>query len=253
MFGQNPVRKFDGGDGQSLAVQSIFYTIQGEGPYSGHPAVFIRLAGCHLTCSFCDTEFESGINNVMPLDMIVAKAAESMQPIRTPSAFAQMAPIVVVTGGEPLRQEVGPLTGALLRSGFMTVQFETAGNLWRPSLLPHLAGGSAVLVVSPKTPHVHPDIVRWAQHYKYVLSADNVAPDDGLPSRCPMPGIKRPPARPWTVPDWVYLQNRITIWVSPCDDHEPEKNARNVEAAKRSALQFGHRLSLQTHKLLGLE
>ena len=43
--------------GLSLQVNSIFYTIQGEGPFAGRPAIFIRLAGCNLQCPGCDTEY----------------------------------------------------------------------------------------------------------------------------------------------------------------------------------------------------
>ena len=59
MFGKNPIRKaiFDNAD--FYEVQEIFLTIQGEGPYAGTPAIFIRLGGCNLACNFCDTEFES--------------------------------------------------------------------------------------------------------------------------------------------------------------------------------------------------
>src|SRR3954467_9071958 len=47
-------------DGNSLSIHSIFYTLQGEGPYSGCPAVFMRLAGCNLQCPGCDTDYTSG-------------------------------------------------------------------------------------------------------------------------------------------------------------------------------------------------
>ena len=59
MFGKNPIRPPEKGDGSILFVQEIFPTLQGEGPLAGVPAVFLRLGGCNLACSFCDTEFES--------------------------------------------------------------------------------------------------------------------------------------------------------------------------------------------------
>ena len=59
MHGTNPIRPPVTGDGAMLEVQHIFPTLQGEGPYAGVPAVFIRLGGCNLACTFCDTEFES--------------------------------------------------------------------------------------------------------------------------------------------------------------------------------------------------
>jgi len=59
MFGTNPLSKPIESDGLYLEVQDIFSTIQGEGPFAGKPAVFLRLAGCNLRCFFCDTDFES--------------------------------------------------------------------------------------------------------------------------------------------------------------------------------------------------
>ena len=59
MFGKNKILKPEIHDGNNLDVQEIFPTLQGEGPYAGWPAVFIRLGGCNLACDFCDTEFET--------------------------------------------------------------------------------------------------------------------------------------------------------------------------------------------------
>lgn len=58
MFGNNLKRPVVKGDGRSLSIKSIFKTLQAEGAYCGVPAIFIRLGGCNLACSFCDTEFE---------------------------------------------------------------------------------------------------------------------------------------------------------------------------------------------------
>jgi 7-carboxy-7-deazaguanine synthase len=58
VYGKNPVRKQELTEDGSLDVVDIFPTIQGEGPNAGRPAVFVRLWGCNLTCSFCDTDFE---------------------------------------------------------------------------------------------------------------------------------------------------------------------------------------------------
>lgn len=63
MFGMNEIvgkKYFKDAPKDSLLVTSRFYTLQGEGPFRGHPAYFVRLAKCNLACSFCDTYFDSG-------------------------------------------------------------------------------------------------------------------------------------------------------------------------------------------------
>src|SRR5574344_1593020 len=63
MFGTNEVvgkRFFKDAAPDQLFVTSIFYTLQGEGPFAGKPAVFVRLSKCQLSCSFCDTFFDDG-------------------------------------------------------------------------------------------------------------------------------------------------------------------------------------------------
>ena len=52
MFGKNPIKGLVKGDGSVLAINEIFSTFQGEGPFIGYPAVFIRLSGCNLACEF---------------------------------------------------------------------------------------------------------------------------------------------------------------------------------------------------------
>ena len=117
MFGKNetePLLKDH--DGLSLDVVEVFPTIQGEGPFAGRPATFIRLAGCHLKCSFCDTDFTSNraLVTVFELGARVEKHRHGL---------------VVLTGGEPMRQNIVPLCEALVAGGY-TVQIETAGSFW---------------------------------------------------------------------------------------------------------------------------
>lgn len=250
MYGANPRRKVDHNpeDGK-IAVQDIFYTIQGEGPFGGMPAVFIRLAGCHLACTFCDTEFESGMGNRLTVDEIVSRALNTL----SNSMLGLRMPMVVMTGGEPLRQTTGPLAGALVKAGFSMVQYETAGNLWDETLRSLLERGMAHLVTSPKTPQVHPMIARYCRHYKYVLSHDAVDPVDGLPRGSTQDPPCGPPWRPWEIGrDTDLLTGHTSIWVSPCDAHDPVANQRNMSTAAMSCMRYGYRLSLQTHKILNL-
>lgn len=99
-----------------LPVMEHFYTIQGEGYHQGRAAYFIRLAGCDVGCVWCDVKesWDASAHPLMKIDEIV-KAVK-----QTP---AQMA---VITGGEPLMYELGPLTDALHRAGIETA-IETSG------------------------------------------------------------------------------------------------------------------------------
>lgn len=264
MFGNNPIRENETHlNGSTLAVQDIFFTLQGEGPYSGQAAVFVRLAGCNLACSFCDTEFESKIDNRMPIFDVV-KRVRDLPRHR----------LVVLTGGEPLRQNVVPLIEALFNIGVRVVQIETAGTLWVPALESFITRDyespdpRVVLVCSPKTPKIHPKIARWCTDYKYVISVNEVDPTDGLPV---MLGRAAPVYRPWYDPNNAFLMQldpeALRVWVSPCDpgypkgldntsswdraQHDADWKA-NTDLAVEVALKFNYRLSLQVHKLVGL-
>jgi 7-carboxy-7-deazaguanine synthase len=257
VFGKNPIRENETHlDGSSLAVQEVFYTLQGEGPYSGRPATFIRLAGCNLACHFCDTEFETGMTNRVPILDIAQQVATS-----------RIRDFVVLTGGEPMRQNIVPLITALLDSGVQLVQIETAGTLWVPGLEDLLDEGSVELVCSPKTPSIHPRMVEWCTHWKYVIEAGKVDPDDGLPimgMQTRNIEMRQRIWRPWMNRNLAWWQSMGasmgTIWVSPCDAHESDRfemipgepTTKNTEAAVLSALQHGYRLSLQTHKIVRL-
>lgn len=262
MFGMNPIRPIEIlQDGQTLAVQEVFYTLQGEGPYSGRPAVFIRLAGCNLACTFCDTEFESNINQRLAVREIVAQVMAA--PIRD---------FVVLTGGEPLRQNIIPLVKDLLSNGVKLVQIETAGTLWVTGMEELLYACSVEMVVSPKTPGLSPRVTQWARHYKYIIEAGRTSPDDGLPqygTQQANTSLKQKLFRPtieYVMSHFISLGLPApTIWVSPCDMHDadPEdsnagaamfgvQTQANIAEAVRVALKYGYRLSLQTHKIVNL-
>ena len=100
-----------------LKINEIYASIQGESSHTGLPCVFIRLTGCNLRCSWCDTAyaFYDGKN---------LSVEETLQKVET---FGM--PLVEITGGEPLLQEdVYPLMEALLKKGYR-VMLETSGAL----------------------------------------------------------------------------------------------------------------------------
>lgn len=102
--------------GLMLPVMEAFYTIQGEGVHTGTPAYFIRLGGCDVGCVWCDVK-ESWEADKWPVSTI----EEIVQ-----GALAYPGRMVVITGGEPLMYDLGPLTKLLKEKGF-TINIETSG------------------------------------------------------------------------------------------------------------------------------
>jgi len=101
---------------QSLPVMEHFYTLQGEGRYTGHSAYFIRLGGCDVGCVWCDVK-ESWDAARHPLTDI----SDIIRHIK-----ATPAEIVVITGGEPLMYDLTELTSQLQKAGLRT-HLETSG------------------------------------------------------------------------------------------------------------------------------
>ena len=105
-------------------VNEVFHSIQGEGARAGRPCFFIRLTGCPLRCSYCDTEYAFYGGTLRELDDLVAEVRQRLgAPEKGPSA-----PFVELTGGEPLVHPNAPdLLRALLGLGH-EVALETAGS-----------------------------------------------------------------------------------------------------------------------------
>lgn len=220
-----------------LELHHLFPTIQGEGPFAGMPAVFVRLAGCNLQCPWCDTDYTSRRELVGPTQ-IVKMINDLFVPAR----------LVVITGGEPFRQSLGPLVRALDEDGY-TVQIETNGTLYDAAFPYELA----TVVCSPKTPKLNPHLWPHIAALKYVLDADHVDPNDGLPASTMGAEwlVARPPE---DYKGEVYVQpldvsgNLTGSWFVSDPD-----NQRHTSAAVVSAMRYGYRLCIQTHKLTGLE
>lgn len=219
-----------------LSLHSIFHTIQGEGPFCGTPSLFVRLAGCNLQCPACDTDYTQG------------RRAASVQEILGKVQEYQSSGLVVITGGEPFRQDITRLLNVLTDAGFY-VQIETNGTLepveYPYSTMPDIRTGVYV-VCSPKAGKVHPRINDVACCFKYVIAHDSIHEDDGLPLRAlehrASPYVARPPKN-WARP--IYLQ--------PMDSKDEELNRLNLQAAIGSCMKFGYILQLQIHKIIEME
>jgi 7-carboxy-7-deazaguanine synthase len=102
---------------ETLVINEIFHSIQGESSYAGLPCVFVRLTACNLRCTWCDTTYSFHEGKPMPVGDIIAKVLE------------YDCPLVEITGGEPLLQpNVFPLMTRLCDRG-KRVLLETSGSI----------------------------------------------------------------------------------------------------------------------------
>jgi 7-carboxy-7-deazaguanine synthase len=208
------------------AVREIYYTLQGEGAQAGRPAVFCRFAGCNLwsgreedragaQCTFCDTDF---VGTDGPGGGKFADADHLARACRTAwRGNSGTPPFVVLTGGEPMLQVDEALVAALHATGF-EVAIETNGTL------PVLSSIDWVCV-SPKAGA--PLNQRSGDELKLVYPQDRLSPDE------------------------VQALDFTHFLLQPLDDGSGDP--ANVRAAVDYCLAHPKwRLSLQTHKLLGL-
>ncbi len=122
-------------DARSVRVTEIYLSIQGESSHVGRLCAFVRLTGCHLRCGYCDSAFAFYEGKRMPIEDVVARVKQLG------------APLVEITGGEPLLQPgVYPLMEALLAGG-LTVLLETSG-----AIDVRLVPGGVHKIVDLKTP-----------------------------------------------------------------------------------------------------
>ncbi|HMI97402.1 MAG TPA: 7-carboxy-7-deazaguanine synthase [Micropepsaceae bacterium] len=205
-------------------VKEIYYTLQGEGARAGRAAVFLRFAGCNLwsgreedrssaTCQFCDTDF---VGTAGPGGGKFSTAAALTAAVAERWTVGQGKPYVVCTGGEPLLQLDAALIDALHGAGF-EIGIETNGTLSPPP-------GIDWICVSPKA------------GAEFVLKTGNE-----LKLIYPQAG-----AEPENYTDLAFAH----FFLQPMDS---PARAANTAAAAAYCLAHPHwRLSLQTHKLIGI-
>jgi 7-carboxy-7-deazaguanine synthase len=242
MFGTNEITKpFLQKDG-SLVVNDIFYTLQGEGPDAGRPAIFVRLAKCNLRCYFCDTEFESG--KAWPVGDLLNKVVGIAQ--------EHDCKLVVLTGGEPLLQNIFPFVHGL-NVHQIGVSIETAGITWEDEELSYLFKRSRahspygnMIVCSPKTGRLNQHLALHIYALKYIINVGDVDPEDGLPNMSTqVKGKTVKIARPDQAP-------HAEVYVQAMDVGDETQNQRNLLLAATIAMNEGYRLSVQLHKLAQL-
>jgi 7-carboxy-7-deazaguanine synthase len=198
--------------GERLPVMERFSTVQGEGAYSGQAAYFIRLGGCDVGCTWCDVKdsWEAGRHPLVHIDDLVAEA------------LGQRARIAVITGGEPLMHDLGPLTKALRTAGFRT-HLETSGA--HP-----LSGEWHHICLSPKKfKPALPDVFAAADELKVItFNKHDLTWCDEQAARV------RPSCALYLQPEWDQREKMMPLVVE------------KVKADPR------WRISLQTHKYLNI-
>lgn len=209
----------------AYAVKEIYYTLQGEGANVGRPAVFCRFAGCNLwsgqetdrrdaLCSFCDTDF---VGTDGPGGGHFPDAASLAKAVRSHWLdYPSSKPFVVFTGGEPLLQLDAPLIRLLHEQGF-EVAIETNGTRLPPE-------GVDWICVSPKA---RADLLLKRGHeLKLVFPQEGASPEA------------------FEHLDFLYF------YLQPMDG--PQRAANTRLAIEYCLAHPRWRLSLQTHKYLGI-
>jgi 7-carboxy-7-deazaguanine synthase (Cx14CxxC type) len=221
----------------SYAVKEIFYTLQGEGANAGRAAVFCRFAGCNLwtgrvadrhraVCTFCDTDFVGTdgpgggrFADAGALAAAVRRTWDAGAGVHEGPAAGR--PLVVCTGGEPLLQLDDAAIAALHAAGF-EIAVETNGTQPAPA-------GLDWICVSPKAGA--PLVQRAGDELKLVY-----------PQR-------EPEAQPERFTALAFRH----FFLQPMDGPDPAARERNTAAAVAYCLAHPRwRLSLQTHKMLGI-
>jgi 7-carboxy-7-deazaguanine synthase len=111
-----------------MYITEIFKSIQGEGTRAGLPCIFVRLTGCNLRCTWCDTAYAFHGGKKMSVEEVLGRVDELAGRSEKLYASESAVPLVELTGGEPLLQEeVYPLAEKLLATGY-TVMVETSGE-----------------------------------------------------------------------------------------------------------------------------
>jgi len=218
-------------------VNEVFETIQGEGFFTGVPAIFVRLQGCPVGCAWCDTKHTWDViedNRVAPELVIQVDGTIGRWAELTAEALISNFKIkgftakhVVITGGEPCLHDLLPLTESLNRSGYAT-QIETSGTF--------------EVICSEKT---------------WVTVSPKINMKAGLPileqALIRANEIKHPVATQSHIDDLDCLLKGIPLDEKTISLQPISQKSRATELAMRICIERNWRLSIQTHKYLDID
>lgn len=218
-------------------INELFETIQGEGAFTGQPSIFIRLQGCPVACSWCDTKHTWDINleDEITSSAMLSKNEETQawsalsvsDIVDVFNAQGFQAKHVVITGGEPAMVDLIPLCLALEEQGF-TCQLETSGTFELQ------VSEKCWVTVSPK--------VNMKGGYKILNSAMIRANE-----------IKHPVATEQHVDDLKALLHEHNIVDTQVYLQPISQKERATTLAIKTCIENNWRLSVQVHKYLGIE
>ncbi|WP_286272757.1 7-carboxy-7-deazaguanine synthase QueE [Thalassotalea hakodatensis] len=218
-------------------INELFETIQGEGSFTGQPSIFLRLQGCPVGCSWCDTKHTWDIDVVdqVDVDNMVNKPQESVSWANLTeqeilSVFKEQgfkARHIVITGGEPCMVDLTPLCHTLEEQGFST-QIETSGTFEIKTT------DACWVTVSPK--------INMKGGYPVLKSALERANE-----------IKHPVATEAHVDDLKLLLKKNNITDKPVYLQPISQKKRATELAIQTCIENNWRLSIQVHKYIGIE
>ncbi len=218
-------------------INELFETIQGEGAFTGQPSIFIRLQGCPVACSWCDTKhtWEINLDQEVPTQQMLNKSAESEhwskvnveQILAIVKAQGYQAKHIVITGGEPCMVDLTPLCAAFEAQGY-SCQVETSGTF------EVLVSEQCWVTVSPK--------INMRGGYEILNSALKRANE-----------IKHPIATEQHVDDLKQLLSEHNIQDTHIYLQPISQKPRATELAIKTCIENNWRLSVQVHKYLGIE
>jgi len=218
-------------------INELFETIQGEGSFTGQPSIFIRLQGCPVACSWCDTKhtWEIEISDEVTKEVMLTKSQETAQwasfsvsqilALITERGYT--AKHIVITGGEPCMVDLTPLCSVFDDLGYST-QVETSGTFEIN------VSNKCWVTVSPK--------INMRGGYPILNSAMKRADE-----------IKFPIATEQHIDDLKALLVEHNIENTPIYLQPISQKTRATELAIKTCITNNWRLSVQVHKYLGIE